>query len=657
MRFATLSAIAALLLAVTSLASAEPVAAPASAETAKPDSSPADSSKKPTETTGKIEAVTVYRGQALITRGLDVKGPVGLKEVIVTALPDQVLPGSIYAESADGVEVRSVRYRVRPVGEDVREEVRKIEEQIAKTEAEIAANERYLKLAAEHKAYLDSLQKFVAATANVELTKGVLDAETLQTLTEFIHAERKALAEEELTLQQQKQALQETLNLLQRGRQTVASGSAKTVREAVVFVKLANADGGSLRVRYIVDNATWSPSYNLRTDAKREQVLVEYNASVQQMTGEDWNDVAMTLSTATPSLVATAPDLNPLKVTLKPQVALQQAAADAGKPVKAYSELRRDLEQQRKKLDYKRNSSFDSGSGPFEQPPQQPAGAPAGAMGMGGMGGGMMGRGVGGMPAPQADSAAIQLNSLAGQIQMLELKAGEQAVAKSGTGPAQPEETVSVTYQLESAISLPSRSDRQLIQIASLPMTGEFRKIAVPVLTAHVYEQAEVANSSDLVLLAGPSSSFVAGRFVGHGELPTVTIGEEFTVGFGIDSSLRANRELVDKNETIQGGNRVVDFTYRLSIENFGAEPATVRLTDRIPTSSEDGDINVTLVSPGQPLSDDPEYQKNERKKGILRWIVEVPAEAIGPKAFSFEYQFKMEYDKQMSIAGLASEE
>ena len=40
-----------------------------------------------------------------------------------------------------------------------------------------------------------------------------------------------------------------------------------------------------------------------------------------------------------------------------------------------------------------------------------------------------------------------------------------------------------------------------------------------------------------MVLLAGPVASYMAGQFVGHADIPTVAAGEQFDVGFGIDSS------------------------------------------------------------------------------------------------------------------------
>jgi hypothetical protein len=145
----------------------------------------------------------------------------------------------------------------------------------------------------------------------------------------------------------------------------------------------------------------------------------------------------------------------------------------------------------------------------------------------------------------------------------------------------------------------------------------------------------------------------VAGQFVGSGEIPTVTSGESFTVGLGIDSSLRAARELTDRTESVQGGNRVVEYTYRLSLENFGAAAARVRLIDRLP-AGRDSEVKVTpLPSAVGEVDSDPTYQKTEHKKGILRWTVEVPPQTVGANAKPFDYKFRVEYDKGMTIAGL----
>lgn len=590
---------------------------------------------EPISSAGRIDAVTVYRGQALVTRMVDVPGEVGLREVIVTDLPEHIVASSLYAESADGVEVRSTRYRVRPISHDVREEVSELDRQIRELQDQLKANEAQTKRLAENRAYLEKLEQFVAPTANAEMTRGVLNAETLEKLTTFLFENRKTLTGEELELGLQARELKEQMELLQRKRGEVTGSSSRTAREAVVFLNKTNADAGALRIRYLVGDATWSPSYNVRANGERTNVLVEYNASIQQRSGEDWNDVAMTLSTATPSLIAKAPSLTPMTISLAlPQQTTQPIAK--GADVKQ-------LEQQLRRQIAATNDNRGVSNLSF-------------------------------LPQAQQDIAQVlidsgsntlnangfvfgntvfdeELNRLAGQLQNLDLVNPLDVRRKKAAARAN--EVVSVTYELSGRTTLPSRSDQQLIQIAAVDMAADFYKLAVPVLTNQVYEEASIVNAGDRVLLAGPVMAYMGGKFVGHCEIPTVSVGERFAVGFGIDSTLRTARELVTRDESIQGGNRVVNFTYRLDVENFDDEPAAVRLLDRLP-QTKNGDVKLTPGSTGQDLSTDASYLQTDHKNGILRWEVEVLPKSIGPDAWSLEYKFTLEYDKKMNISGMA---
>src|SRR4051812_16233351 len=176
---------------------------------------------------GTIEAVTVYRGQALVTRLVDVPGPAGAKEVLVTNLPDQVQPGSIYAEGADGVEVRSVSYSVHPVPNDVRVEVQGLDEKIRVVQDKITANQREHQVIQSQRDYLSKLAVFTTTTSTVELSKGVLNADTLMKLSGYQFEQTKALSDQELKSDMALRGLNEELQTLQRQRAQVAGGSAK----------------------------------------------------------------------------------------------------------------------------------------------------------------------------------------------------------------------------------------------------------------------------------------------------------------------------------------------------------------------------------------------------------------------------------------------
>lgn len=584
---------------------------------------------------GTIDAVTVYRGQALVTRSVDVPGNAGLTELIVTDLPDRVIPGSLFAESADGVSVRSVRYRIRPVSQDVREEVRKLDDEIKGIRNQIEANRKAMQVLAEQRQYLEKLSNFTAPTASVEMSKGVLNAEQLKQLTTFQFEQRAQIAQKELQLSNEHTNLSEQLSLKERQRNSIASGSAKSVREAVIFLN-QEKPGGKLRVRYLVDGASWTPSYNVRATSNAEAkgaVNVEYQASIEQMSGEDWNNVTMTLSTATPALLAAAPTLNPLEITLA-----QVGQVHGGKI--AYDQVKQELMAQRDEAELQRSVR---GATIINSSPQININVAGNAGPRPGFSGNWDGKTL----AKENDK---DLNRVAEQLQVLELVARD--IKKDDPFTRNAREGIVVTYALDGRTSLPSRSDRQLIQIAQLPMKSNFYKTAIPVLTNYVYDEAEVTNNSKMVLLAGPLASYMDGQFVGSGEVPTVAIGQPFTVGFGIDSSLRASRERLDRTEDIQGGNKVVTYAYRVAIDNYGTSPAQVRVYDRVPTAS-DHEVKVTLVDkPSVALSEDKQYQESNRKKGILRWDVTVPPGKNGIEAFSMTYKMQMEYDKSLQIAG-----
>ncbi len=90
-----------------------------------------------------------------------------------------------------------------------------------------------------------------------------------------------------------------------------------------VSVESAGAGDFELEVIYTVYGAQWEPLYDARVqllvpdspDGLLEGKLqLSYLAKITQNTGEDWNDVALTLSTAQPNLGTLPPKLEPLYV-------------------------------------------------------------------------------------------------------------------------------------------------------------------------------------------------------------------------------------------------------------------------------------------------------------------------------------------------------
>lgn len=553
---------------------------------------------------GQVEAVTIYRGQALVTRLLDVALPAGATELIVTDLPTQVIADSLYANTDGAAQVRAVRYRVQALSQEPREEVRAIDQQMQDVQKAVRKIQSAQALLAQKAAYIDNLEKFTAEKTKDDLNKGTLNAEAVKTLTDLVFKTRTEISDQALVHAEEIKAAQEKLDLLQRQRGEIAARFTRTAREAVIFLDKQAAGRVAVRLNYLVQGAGWSPIYNLRATSAVNDVSLEYNALVNQMSGESWDNVKLTLSTASSAMAADAPILTPLWLTLNGGgVPGGDVASIIAGQKKAAEELGRAVERQNARASTQ--------------------------------------------PAANLDES-WNVSASASKLQIMDFIGGKD-VLMSQRDLFSADSGLSVTYTISGAISVPSRSDQQMIQIAGLKLTGDFFRLATPLLSTNVYEQAEIVNTTDVALLSGKVNSYMDGQFMGTGQIPVVAKGQRFTVGFGVDSQLRAMRELADKTDRVQGGNREMVFTYRLLIDNYKDKPVKVRVLDRM-VDPKNPDIRVTLVKTTTEVSADEVYQRTINKMGILRWEVEVPAKAAGARSKTIEYTYKIEFDKNARI-------
>jgi uncharacterized protein (TIGR02231 family) len=227
-------------------------------------------------------------------------------------------------------------------------------------------------------------------------------------------------------------------------------------------------------------------------------------------------------------------------------------------------------------------------------------------------------------------------------------------VAKGAAGRAVRNEGPSVTYALKAHLTVPSRNDEQVLEVTRIDMAPDYFYKAVPVLTPHVYRQANLTNRSEYVLLPGEATMYNGTDFVGRMNLPLVAIGESFTAGFGAEPQLQVHRQMMDKARTMQGGNQVLRFEYRILVSSYKPQRVRLQVWDRLP-SAENETMGVSLVKTTPEVSKDSLYLREERPHNLLRWDLDVDPETNGEKALAIQYEFKLELDKQMTIGSFQS--
>jgi uncharacterized protein (TIGR02231 family) len=187
-------------------------------------------------------------------------------------------------------------------------------------------------------------------------------------------------------------------------------------------------------------------------------------------------------------------------------------------------------------------------------------------------------------------------------------------------------------------------------------MKSKFYHVSTPVLTASVFREASLDNNTGRDLLGGKVNVFLDGEFTGRTDIPTIASGQGFAISFGVDSQLRARRSLVDRSEVVQGGNRQVSFTYEIVVDNFKQAPARLILRDRTPHTGDTDTLRVAIGESSVPLSQDADYQRFDKPKGLLMWDMEIKPGA-GPSATTLRFAYSVEHDKNLTLQDIGGPE
>jgi len=287
-------------------------------------------------TASRITGVTLYPGSATVERTARVAA--GSRSAVFDCLPQGLDARSVQVQ-ASGVRVGDIAVQVREralaphCATPLDERVQALEQRLAEARAETGA----LELA---HSYLQSIAGSAPGTAPAS-GPGTPGAGQIGATTEAL----RRSGHDTLARLHQARGRQEPLE--QQLKALAAARSAGTpARVASVTVALAAGQAAELRLTYQVRGPSWSPSYRATLDtaatattpanSATSAVRLERLALVAQDTGEDWTDVALTLSTGQPLRRAGAPEPRPWTVDVRtapplPPPAPAPAAAALGR--------------------------------------------------------------------------------------------------------------------------------------------------------------------------------------------------------------------------------------------------------------------------------------------------------------------------------------
>jgi len=258
----------------------------------------------------QISAATVYADRAVVTRMGDAKLTAGINELLFENLPAGLLDQSLQVSGSGSVNTTILDVTARQTYLAATPDPRRkeLKQQIqALREKDRAVINRNVVLSSQSN-LITALQKSAVALGTGEKSERP-KLEDVKSVLEFGQIQLIALAAAQQELDNQRADLQAEIAALQNQLNALRGTGARSVKTVVVRVQASEAGTFKASLNYSVYGASWTPSYDARVLTDEKAVQLGYFGNVRQSTGEDWNDVALTLSTARPSLGGAAPDL------------------------------------------------------------------------------------------------------------------------------------------------------------------------------------------------------------------------------------------------------------------------------------------------------------------------------------------------------------
>jgi uncharacterized protein (TIGR02231 family) len=437
-----------------------------------------------------ISAVTVYTDRAVVTRTATVELPGGTTELVFANLPQSLNERSLQVSGRGTAQALILDVSARQTFVDFtpNARVKEFEDQMKALGKQMRGLDDRGGLLQTQQTMLDRMEAALFAPPTKDVPRPDLNQFTssLNYLTE----QKAKLVTERATLDEQREELQNKINTVQNQLNELRGHGGRAFKTVTVRVSAPQPGNLDVSLSYTVPGASWAPSYDARVLSSERAVALGYFGVVRQNTGEDWKDVALTLSTARPGLGGAAPVLTVWNLDVYNPVLLRQAA-----------------EQERRRE--------------------------------------MSAKAV--MAAPAAVNMQAFTTNLAMDAAAPEEKDAAMASATIEAG------ATSASFKIATSASVPSDNSPQKVPITSSTLKAVPEYLTVPKRLATAYLTSKVINTSEFPLLAGAMNVFLDGTFVATSSMRTVMSGEKFDLALGADEGISVKHFTEDTGLTNSG--------------------------------------------------------------------------------------------------------
>jgi hypothetical protein len=342
--------------------------------------------------------------------------------------------------------------------------------------------------------------------------------------------------------------------------------------QIIILVDANEAGSVNSILKYNVSDCGWVASYDLTAIDINQPVKLKYKAQVYNNTGNEWKDVQLTLSTADPTLSATAPTLNPFYLEYSNYI--EQERNGYIQPI-SQSQQMKYRSQVENEINWANQRAYDNYM----------------------------------LDKDDKSAELFENNNIAFNFQNLSSNGLLSNYGKKVTNINTQDIYISemtAEFPVPNTFSCPSDARPYLVEIKEISVPATFSQVSVPKLDQSAFLLANIVGWQELELIPGTTSVYFGGNFVGTSYIDTRNVNDTLSLSFGRDPKIQVMRKLKSEMSTkkVSAGTKRDTYYYDIQVRNNRSVPVTIDVFDQIPIS-KNSEITVSVETLGGGKKDD----------------------------------------------------
>ncbi|WP_316782553.1 mucoidy inhibitor MuiA family protein [Pedobacter frigiditerrae] len=438
--------------------------------------------------------------------------------------------------------------------------------------------------------------------------------------------------------------LQTDLNKYNNQLNELNGKSLKNSNDVIVKVSAKLATKGKFSLTYMVNNAGWYPSYDIRAKDVSSPIELVYKANVSQSSGEDWKNVRLALSSGNPTTNSTKPSLGTYNLGyIRDGYSTNNISTSSVRIIKGKVFGDDGLTVPGASIRVKNTSVGTSTDVNGNYTIQLPVGATT-----------LVATYIGYVTKEaQAHSNYVNISLEQDSKSLSEVVvvgygsqdksylvgsiAGTVSKAKKETQAVEVnavEKQTNVVFDIKNPYTILSDGKQFAVEIGDYDFKADYEYYSAPKLSEEAFLTAKINGFSEANLISGEANIFFEGTYLGKTLLDVQNSSDTLTLSLGTDKNVIIKREKQkDFNERqFIGSSQKDSRSFIIDIKNRKSQAINLIIEDQLPISTN-GDITVERQEISKSRYDETNgkltwqmlLQPNEQKKLALKYQVKYP--------------------------------